>query len=162
MEQNHLRSLSNRMKNHRIAAGGIIIKNKKNLLVRYKSNENGSFLAAPGGAVEDNENIIKAIKREVLEETGINVEPVSVLMIEDLDCNNFKMCKIWMSCKYISGDIQKTQEAKSEGIIEIGWFSENDIKNQLVFPSIIKDLKWEKLIKLRNIIEIPISRKATF
>jgi 8-oxo-dGTP diphosphatase len=153
---------NNFMKNHRIAAGGIVIKNERILLVRYKNDEYGSFLATPGGALEENENIEKAIKREILEETGIAVVPISVLMIEDLDCSKFKMCKIWMSCKYIKGEIVETQAAKTEGICEVGWYSKQDILHEVVFPSIIKDKEWDLMMKLKNEIVIPLSRKASF
>lgn len=150
------------MKNHRIAAGGILIKDDKILLVKYKNNESSSYLVAPGGAVEENENIKIAIKREILEETGILVEPISVIMIEDLNCKKFKMCKIWMNCKFISGEIVNTLEAKKEGICEVGWYSLTDLKNEIVYPSIIKNKNWNLLTEIRNEIEIPLTRITSF
>lgn len=150
------------MKSHRIAAGGIVIKNHKILLVKYEDIPLGSYLAAPGGALLDNENIVQAIKREVLEETGIVVEPITVVMIEDLDCSNYKMCKIWMRCDYVSGEIQDTKEAKLEGIRKAGWYSQNDIRDKIVFPSIIKETQWEIILKAENKIEISETRKASF
>jgi ADP-ribose pyrophosphatase YjhB (NUDIX family) len=150
------------MKNHRIAAGGIVVKDDKILLVKYYSDNSGSYFAAPGGALLDNENIEQAIKREVKEETGITVKPVSVIMIEDLDCLHFKMCKIWMSCEYISGEIQSTREAKAEGIIETGWYTENDIFDQVVFPSIIRETKWDILSNIKNTVNIPATIKTSF
>lgn len=150
------------MKSQRIAAGGIVINDGKILLVRYKNDESGSFLAAPGGRVEDNENIKEAIVREIIEETGILVEPNSVLTIEDLDCSKWKMCKIWMSCKYKKGEIVETQEAVEEEICDVGWYMKNELKNEVVYPSIIKSKPWELLMNAKTDIEIPSSRKASF
>ena len=60
------------MKPHRIAAGGIVIRDDTILLVRYGTGP-GSYLVGPGGAVEETENIEQAVVRETMEETGITV-----------------------------------------------------------------------------------------
>jgi 8-oxo-dGTP pyrophosphatase MutT (NUDIX family) len=57
-------------KAHRIAAGGLIFKGDKVLLVRYRdSGSSQTFLVGPGGKLEDDENILQAIIRETKEET---------------------------------------------------------------------------------------------
>ena len=83
-------------KPHRVAAGGITFKGNTVLLVRYRdSNKSGTYLVGPGGALEDNENIVQAIIQETKEETGIAVKPKRVVAIEDLMCAHFKMIKVW-------------------------------------------------------------------
>jgi 8-oxo-dGTP diphosphatase len=150
------------MKNHRIAGGGIVIHNGKILLVRYKNNSSGSFLAAPGGGAENNENIKDTVVREILEETGILVEPISVIMIEDLDCSNFKMCKIWMNCRYVKGEIAQTQKAVTEGIYDVRWYTRDELKNETVYPSMIMNKSWELLSLINNDVYIPSTRTASF
>ena len=105
---------------HRIAAGGIIIKDGCILLVRYPDGQGGSYMAAPGGKLEWSENITRAVVREVWEETRIRVEPLKVLAIEDLQCRHYKMSKTWMLCTYLGGDIAETPEAQREGITAAG------------------------------------------
>ena len=69
-------------KPHRIAAGGITFKGNTVLLVRYRHNNNsGTYLVGPGGALENNVNVIQAIIRETKEETGITVKPKQVVAI---------------------------------------------------------------------------------
>ncbi|MBP1157044.1 MULTISPECIES: NUDIX domain-containing protein [unclassified Paenibacillus] len=58
----------------RRAARGIILKDSKILLLYTKRYNDYSF---PGGGIEDNENLIIGLKRELSEETGAqNIEVI--------------------------------------------------------------------------------------
>jgi 8-oxo-dGTP diphosphatase len=129
---------------HRIAAGGIIIKNDAILLVRYASANGGSYLVGPGGGMEDMENTFQAVVRETLEETGLTVRPRKILFIEDLLCKRFKMCKIWVLCDPSGEEVQQTDGARIEGIVKAGWFKKNELANELVFPSPVMSYDWEE------------------
>lgn len=131
------------MKNFRISAGGIIIKENKILLVRYAANDSSTFLVGPGGGVNVEEDLAAALKREVLEETGITVAPGKLLLVEDLLSNKYRMLKLWFLCSVVSGEIVKTDEAKIEGIVEASWFSKQDLKNETVYPQIILKHDWD-------------------
>ncbi|MCA1929768.1 NUDIX domain-containing protein [Rheinheimera sp.] len=55
------------------------------LLVEEKEKSSGRLvLNQPAGHVEENEDLISAIKRELLEETGLNLEPDAWLGISQL------------------------------------------------------------------------------
>ena len=132
------------MKPHRIAAGGIVIRDDTILLVRYGTGP-GSYLVGPGGAVEETENIEQAIVRETLEETGVTVRPRKVLWIEDLQCSRYKMSKTWMLCDAVGGEVRKTEGARAEGITEASWFSKAELAGAVVFPSPIMQTDWHEL-----------------
>jgi len=59
---------------------GVIFKNK-NTLICIEENGYGikHLLKLPGGSVEKNESNIKAIKREILEETGYEIDDIKCL-----------------------------------------------------------------------------------
>jgi len=59
---------------------GVIFKNK-NTLICIEENGYGikHLLKLPGGSVENNESNIKAIKREILEETGYEIDDIKCL-----------------------------------------------------------------------------------
>jgi ADP-ribose pyrophosphatase YjhB (NUDIX family) len=59
---------------------GLIYKNK-NILVCIEENGYGvkKLLKLPGGSVEKNESNIKAIKREILEETGYEIDNIKCI-----------------------------------------------------------------------------------
>jgi ADP-ribose pyrophosphatase YjhB (NUDIX family) len=130
---------------HRIAAGGIILKDDAILLVRYSTTGGGSYLVGPGGALDSGENAVQAIIRETLEETGVMVRPRRVLWIEDLQCSRLKMCKIWMLCELVSGDVRPTDGARAEGITEVGWFRKGQLENEVVYPPPIIQVDWDEL-----------------
>ena len=94
---------------HRTAAGGIILRDQAILLVRYRDPGGDSYLVCPGGASLDDEGICEAVVRETREETGVIVRPVKPLIIEDLTCREFKMCKIWLLCEHVSGEVARTE-----------------------------------------------------
>ena len=54
-------------------AGGILIENGKVLLI-HRIKDNDEYYVFPGGGIKTNETIEEATKRELLEETGIEVE----------------------------------------------------------------------------------------
>ena len=63
---------------HIIAAAGIVI-NEKNEILMVKNLRRGWEF--PGGQVEAGENVINGVKREILEETGIEAEVGEVFCI---------------------------------------------------------------------------------
>lgn len=132
------------MKPHRIAAGGIILKDNAILLVRYRNTGGDSYLVGPGGALYWGENAAQAIIRETMEETGVMVQPRRVLWIEDLQCSLFKMCKIWMLCVIVNGEVRPTNGARAEGIIEAGWFKKGQLENELVYPPPLMQHDWDE------------------
>jgi ADP-ribose pyrophosphatase YjhB (NUDIX family) len=130
---------------HRIAAGGIIFEDDAVLLVRYPDRQGGTYLVGPGGALEDEENVVQAIIRETLEETNVGVRPERVIIIEDLICSRVKMCKVWMICEVVEGSIRRTEGAEKEGIIEAAWFTRGQLAGEVVFPPPLLEVDWDQL-----------------
>lgn len=65
----------------RIAARGIIFNYENKIAIINKTNKNEYKL--PGGGIEENEDIEDAFKREVLEETGCEIEIINNLGITE-------------------------------------------------------------------------------
>ena len=66
------------MPTHIIAAAGIVTNEKDEVLMVKTYNAGWVF---PGGQVEVGENVIDAVKREIMEETGVDVEVGEVFCI---------------------------------------------------------------------------------
>jgi 8-oxo-dGTP diphosphatase len=147
---------------HRIAAGGIVLKEDAILLVRYGTAGGGSYLVGPGGALDSGENAVQAIIREAMEETGVLVRPHRVLWIEDLQCSRFKMCKIWMLCEVVSGDVRPTDGARAEGITEAGWFKKGQLEAEVVYPPPLMHHDWDEFRSDRWEVQCLPSRVASF
>jgi 8-oxo-dGTP diphosphatase len=132
------------IREYRISAGAIIIENDRLLLVRTNNAREGNYLVAPGGGVIDDESIYEAAIREVREETGLTVQPIKILFVEDLLSRQHRISKIWFLCQYIGGQLKNTPEALEEGICEIGWYSREQLQNKAVYPTGLMDYDWSK------------------
>lgn len=69
---------------HFIGVGGIVIYNKKVLLVKLNYGRAKGKWVIPSGLVECGETLQEAIVREIKEETGLIVEPVGITGIRAL------------------------------------------------------------------------------
>lgn len=98
-----------------------------------------------GGGVNEGEDLIAAVKREVLEEGNIeidNIELVSVDEDEALNKNNELTHYVFnvYKCRYKDGELRP-----GDDIVELKWFPLNELKNiPLASPSIklFKKLKF--------------------
>jgi 8-oxo-dGTP pyrophosphatase MutT (NUDIX family) len=122
---------------HRIAAGGIVIEGGRILLVRYRRG-GGTYLVAPGGAIEDGESLASAAEREVDEETGVKCRATAPAVIENIRATRYQMVKVWYVCDYLGGDAYRTAGADREGIIEVGWYADDELRGETVFPAVIR------------------------
>ena len=93
---------------HRIAGGAIVVREDRILLVRYRDQDGGTFLVAPGGGALEHESVSDAAVRETFEETGVRVVPGHALLIEDILTDRFKMCKVWFACSVAAGEATAT------------------------------------------------------
>ncbi|HEX9897244.1 MAG TPA: NUDIX domain-containing protein [Dehalococcoidales bacterium] len=132
----------------RISAGTVIVQQGRILLVRHGAAFHGrDFLVAPGGGVEHDESIIQAVVREVKEETGLEVDPYKILFIEDMISRRKRVIKIWFLCKIVGGQLEKTQNAIEEGIVESKWYCKAELKDEVVYPSILINTDWHIFLK---------------
>lgn len=131
----------------RISSGGIVINQDKILLVKYVDSKGKSYLVGPGGGVLINENTSQAVVREILEETGLKVKPKKILFVEDMLSKRHRIIKIWFLCGLLGGKLRLTHGAKEEEILEVGWFSREQLDNETVYPLPLKKYDWNDFSK---------------
>ncbi|NOZ30825.1 MAG: NUDIX domain-containing protein, partial [Crenarchaeota archaeon] len=66
-----------------VGVGALVIRDGKILLVKRKYPPGKGRWSIPGGHVEVNESILEAARRELLEETGIEGDPLGVVNVDD-------------------------------------------------------------------------------
>jgi 8-oxo-dGTP diphosphatase len=66
------------------SVGGILVEGKSVLLVKRKNPPCRGFWSIPGGRQKPGETAFQAIVREMLEETGVLVEPIGVFGVIEL------------------------------------------------------------------------------
>ena len=101
----------------RIGARGIVIREDGKIAVFNKANKNEYKL--PGGGIEEKEEPEEAFKREVLEETGCEVEIINFLgtIEEHKSLGNFKQISYVYVAKVIKDtkELYLTEKEKDEG-----------------------------------------------
>lgn len=125
---------------HFISVAGLVYKDNKVLLI--KSNRRGWEI--PGGVLEQGEDILEGLKREIFEESGIIVEPENLVGIyQRLNSKEGygplegmvlpPTVNITFICKYVDGI-----ETVSDESIEVGWFTPDIAKEKIAAPDIKK------------------------
>ena len=103
----------------------------KFLIVKRKKSESihSSLWAFPGGIVEKNENILDALKREIMEELGLKL--VSSKKIAETKGDVKEQITVWFDCKVANYDFKLNKKELSNG----GFFSEKQMKNMKLWPA---------------------------
>jgi len=96
---------------HLVAVNSFLIKDSKFLLL--KRNDPPLIWGPPGGKLEINEDPIIGLKREVNEETGLEIEVVMPVTTWFGSFNHKKIFAVDYLCKYKSGILKISSEHNS-------------------------------------------------
>ena len=86
------------------------------------------FFYPPGGEIEKEETKEDALKRELREELGLEIEPIREIAETPGDIKG--QVTYWWECKIISGEIKPTEE-----IAEVGYFSREEMGDLPIWPA---------------------------
>lgn len=127
---------------HIVAAAGIVT-NERDEILLVKTYDSGWVY--PGGQVEVGENLIDALKREILEESGIEVEVGEVFCIASNTAtypgyNGVKVVPTKVVLDFICKKTGGTPRPSEENS-ETGWFAQKDVLSRIKSPAIIERFK---------------------
>lgn len=120
-----------------IIVGGVIEKNGKFLLVQEAKESCRGMWSNPAGHLEDNENLLDAAKREILEETGCQVELTGVLQIANRVLKDDTLLGIIFCAKLLEENISYNKKE----ILDVKWFSYEEI---ISMKKEIREFDWAK------------------
>jgi ADP-ribose pyrophosphatase YjhB (NUDIX family) len=135
----------------RIAARGVLINEKKEIGLMYIAKFDSYKL--PGGGVDDEENIVKALEREMIEETGYKTEIIQELgmTVERRSGDEEKGEIVQVSLNYLVKPLELvgvnlTEKEKDEGF-KLTWVENIDKAIELIRNSYknIEDLRYISL-----------------
>jgi 8-oxo-dGTP diphosphatase len=117
-----------------VSIGAVIINSKNEILLLKRSqnakNEKGKW-EAPGGAVEFWEKREQAVKREMKEELGVDIEIIDILQVVDEILSKDR--QHWVGTSYlvkIKGK-QKPQIMEPKKHDAIGWYSLDNLPSPM-------------------------------
>lgn len=123
-----------------LAVKGIIKKDGKILAVRRSDvdDHKPGVWEMPGGGVDQEESPQEALKREILEETGLIVtvgKPFNVFSFKK-DTGEFKV-GITFVCEYVSGEVKISEEHS-----EYRWIEPKEFAELPSIPSLYEEIAW--------------------
>ena len=125
------------MKNIR-TANAIIIDNRDRILLvqRVKDHEEGGMWSLPGGTLKLKESIERALKREILEETGCLLTEFSFFQTRI-----FKNNKRIVKAHYFIGRIESEVKLNSKELTRFKWLNRFNIPKKLAYSQekVIRD-----------------------
>ncbi len=104
-----------------VAADGLIIIDEKLVLIRRKFYPYEGKLALPGGMVEYDERVEDAVRREMKEETGLDVEIVKLLGVYSEPGRDPRghVVSVAYVLKRVGGELRSGDDAKAIELVDI-------------------------------------------
>ena len=100
-----------------LGVGGIVIRGDSVLLVERGSEPLKGYWSLPGGVLETGEHLAEGVRREVLEETGLEVDPVAIvevferIMLDDTGTPEYHYVLIDYLCLAAGGTLAAASDA---------------------------------------------------
>ena len=122
----------------RVAVGGVVIKEDRVLLVRRGKPPSEGEWAIPGGSVELGETLQEAVRREILEETGISIrvgEPIHIfddVRRDEAGHIRFHYVILDFSGEFLSGELRAADDAKDARWVSPAEFSQLNINSNTI------------------------------
>lgn len=130
---------------------GIYIEDGKLLVINKNGGPYINRFDLPGGSLEEGEALSEAMKREFLEETGLEIE-----IEENLGVIDFKLPWLWKEftdvhhiavyyfVRKTGGKIKITEQFEGQDSLGAVWVSEKDVSLDNASPLVLKAFEWLK------------------
>ena len=120
----------------------IIIKNNKVVLVRQRKPNGRDVYIFPGGGIQKKEGIFSSAKREVKEETGLEIKTNKLLYIKELFSPNLHSLEFYVLAKISKGKLKLGQDPELEKnrqvLKEVLWVPINTLEKLNFYPRELK------------------------
>jgi ADP-ribose pyrophosphatase YjhB (NUDIX family) len=128
----------------------VIVYDKDDNKILLVKNKGTNFWYAPGGEWEfEKENILEAAKREVKEESGLNVEIKKLLYMQEFHAteNAIFFETFWLAEPIDNKELdnQHIDLDPNGQVEEARWFGKEDIQELKVFPKRLKNTFWDNI-----------------
>lgn len=125
-----------------VGVGGVVIRQNHVLLIRRGREPLKGEWSIPGGMLELGESLEEGIKREVLEETGLNVQPLETLTVFDRVQKNGKRVQYhYVIIDYLCRPLTGRLKAGSD-VLDACWVPRQELRQYHITPkaaSVIAD-----------------------
>jgi 8-oxo-dGTP diphosphatase len=139
---------------HRIRVAALITERDKILLVQHVHPVTGEeWWVPPGGGVEHRDgSIFECARREVFEESGLQVELGSIVYIREFfdKENQSRNLEIFVECRAYSGTLT-LEHVQGSGpdehyIRDVRWWRKDELAGIAVYPEVLRDGFWDDAV----------------
>ncbi len=128
---------------------GVCVKEGKLLVINKNGGPYINRYDLPGGSLEEGEDLSTAMKREFLEETGLEIK-----IEENIGVIDFKLPWLWReftdvhhiavyySVKIIGGELSIPEQFDGQDSLGALWVSKKDISLDNASPLVLKAFEW--------------------
>ncbi len=123
----------------RVGIGVFVIKNGKFIMGCRKGAHGEGTWSVPGGHLEFGETVEKGAKREVKEETGMDIANIKVAGITNdiFEKENKHYVTVWVTSNWKSG---KPKIMEPDKFLDLDWYDFKNMPDNLFLP-------WKELLK---------------
>lgn len=117
----------------RTRVNGVLIRDEKILMVRHKMSDQRDFWSVPGGGMDFGSDAPSNLKREFMEETGLEIEVGKFLCVHEFLKPPLHAIELFFEVEMNGGKlhlgIDPELESQNQILSEIAWMSLKDLKN---------------------------------
>ncbi|NQT83428.1 NUDIX hydrolase [bacterium] len=122
--------------------GVIIVHEKKVLLARQHVSEGQDFWIVPGGGLKKDEGLLDCARREIAEETGLEIEPVQLLYVGDFFKGGKHVVDMFWLGEVVGGELRRcVEELDSLQFFEIERLGRLDMRPSAIAERLESDLR---------------------
>ncbi|KPL60991.1 NUDIX hydrolase [Rossellomorea vietnamensis] len=134
---------------------GIYIEDGKLLVIHKNGGPYINRFDLPGGSLEEGESLAEAMRREFLEETGIEIEIENQIGVIDFkfpsmwrDFTNVHHIAVYYSVRKIGGEIGIPEQFEGQDSLGAVWIAEHEVSRENASPLVMKAFEWVKTNEL--------------
>lgn len=118
--------------NSKPCVGAIVVRDGQVLLVRRARDPFKGWWDVPGGFLDAGEHPLDGVRREIREETGLEVEPGRLIGIymDVYGADDEPTLNLYYECAVVGGD-----PAAGDDAAELGWFSPEALPDDIAFEN---------------------------
>lgn len=136
------------MYQRRIAVRGIIYKNGKIFAQKLKHTDGiNSFWSTPGGGLDNREDLLSGLCREMIEETGIRPQIGRLLFVQQFFDGGKEHLEFFFHILNVDDYEEICLENTTHGIIEVSQYGFIDPEKENILPAFLHDVDFGSYIE---------------
>jgi len=142
------------MYRRRVNVRGIIYKDGKIFAQKLKNKDGeNNFWSTPGGGLDDGEDLLSGLRREMIEETGIEPQIGRLIFIQQFNDGEKERLEFFFHIENADDYMKIDLENTSHGLIEVSKYGFVNPKEKILLPNDLRDTDFEQYI---NGVKIPL------